>query len=108
MMIGVASMVSSQFSVLSSRFSDLSLCVVRYCFSMAGTGSFQDLIVWQKAMALAKSIYELTRDLPADERFGLVRQMRDAAISIPSNIAEGHGRRTTGEFAQFLGISTGS
>jgi four helix bundle protein len=75
---------------------------------MRRVSSFQQLVVWQKAMALCKSIYELTATLPDNERFGLVSQMRRAAVSVPSNIAEGHGRRTTGEFLHFVGISTGS
>jgi four helix bundle protein len=53
-------------------------------------------------MALAKSIYQITHEFPRDERFGLVVQMRRAAVSIPSNIAEGQARHTTGEFVQFI------
>jgi four helix bundle protein len=56
---------------------------------------FKDLLVWQKGIRLAKAIYEISRKLPADERFGLVSQMRRAAISVPSNIAEGQARKTT-------------
>jgi beta-glucosidase-like glycosyl hydrolase len=63
--------------------------------------NFKDLLVWQRGMALAKWIYEITRTFPSDERFGLVAQMRRAAMSIPSNIAEGQARHTTGEFVQF-------
>lgn len=59
-------------------------------------------------MLLAKRTYELTSEFPADERFGLVSQMRRAAVSIPSNIAEGHARRTAKEFAQFLSHAEGS
>ena len=69
---------------------------------------YQDLVVWQKAMALAKEIYLVTKQFPADERFGLVSQMRRAAVSVPSNIAEGQGRLTPGEFRQFLGQARGS
>ncbi len=69
---------------------------------------YQDLVVWQKAMLLAKTIYQLTKRLPDDERFGLTSQLRRAAVSIPSNIAEGQGRLTKGEFKQFLGTARGS
>jgi len=70
--------------------------------------SFRDLLVWQKAMQLAVSIYRLTQDFPRDELYGLTGQIRRAAVSIPSNIAEGHGRMGTGEYRQFLGIARGS
>ena len=60
-----------------------------------------DLLVWQKGMSIAKMVYELTRGFPSDERFGLIIQMRRAAVSIPSNLAEGQARHTTGEFIQF-------
>lgn len=69
---------------------------------------YQDLIVWQKAMELSKEIYRVTRSFPNDERFGLTSQLRRASVSIPSNIAEGQGRLTTGEFKQFLGTARGS
>jgi four helix bundle protein len=69
---------------------------------------FKDLIVWKKAMALAKKIYELTARFPAVERFGLASQMRRAAVSAPSNIAEGQGRRGPGEFPHFLAMARGS
>jgi four helix bundle protein len=70
--------------------------------------SFKDLHVWQKAMGLANSIYEVTSAFSKAERYGLVSQMRRAAVSIPSNIAEGNSRNTTGEYRQFLGIAKGS
>jgi four helix bundle protein len=69
---------------------------------------YKDLIVWQKAMLLAKNIYQLTAGFPSDERFGLVSQMRRAAISVPSNIAEGQARHGTREFLQFLSHASGS
>jgi len=70
--------------------------------------NYKDLVVWQKGISLAKSTYRLTAKFPADERFGLVSQMRRAAISIPSNIAEGQARHTTGEFIQFISHAEGS
>jgi len=70
--------------------------------------NFQDLIVWQKSMALVKQIYQYTSSFPKEEMYGLTSQMRRAAVSIPANIAEGQSRNTTGEFSQFLGIAKGS
>jgi four helix bundle protein len=70
--------------------------------------NFKDLHVWQRGMALAKVIYEITRTFPSDERFGLVAQMRRTAVSIPSNVAEGQARHTTGEFVQFISHAEGS
>ena len=69
---------------------------------------YKDLDVWKKAMNLSESIYRISSDFPADERFGLTSQIRRAAISVPSNIAEGAGRNSKGEFNQFLGIAIGS
>ena len=69
---------------------------------------YRELIAWQKAMALVKDVYEVTNGFPDDERFGLVSQMRRCAVSIPSNIAEGQARNTTGEFKQFIGVARGS
>jgi four helix bundle protein len=71
-------------------------------------GSFRDLLVWQRSMELAVAVYTLTRSFPKDELYGLTSQMRRAAISISSNIAEGKGRNSAGEFRQFLGIARGS
>jgi four helix bundle protein len=72
------------------------------------TGSYKDLIVWQKGISLAKLVYDLTRRFPSEETFGFVAQMRRAAISIPSNIAEGQARHTTGEFIRFISHAEGS
>ncbi len=72
------------------------------------TKGYKDLVVWQKGIALAKSIYQLTKDFPSEEKFGLVSQMRRAAVSIPSNIAEGQARHTTKEFIQFISHAEGS
>ena len=69
---------------------------------------YKDLHVWQKGMQLAKEIYVLTGKFPSEEKFGLVSQMRRAAVSIPSNIAEGQARNTTGEFVQFISHAEGS
>ena len=70
--------------------------------------SFRDLRVWQRAMDLVPEVYRLARSFPGYERFGLVDQIRRAAVSIPSNIAEGHARRHTREFLQYLSIARGS
>jgi four helix bundle protein len=70
--------------------------------------SYEDLIAWKKSIQLVKEIYLLTKRFPDDEKFGLVTQLRRAAVSVPSNIAEGQGRCTTGEFLQFLGHARGS
>jgi four helix bundle protein len=69
---------------------------------------YKDLLVWQKGIALAKDIYQFTRTFPAEEKFGLISQMRRAAVSIPSNIAEGHARNTRGEYMQSLSYAEGS
>ena len=75
---------------------------------MAEIRSFKDLMAWQKAMARCERVYEITRQHPADERFGLTSQMRRAAVAVPSNIAEGYGRRATGDYIRFLQIALGS
>ncbi len=69
---------------------------------------FKELKVWQKAMDAAQATYEHCARFPDAERYGLISQMRRAAVSIPSNISEGAGRSTNGEFRQFLGIAAGS
>jgi four helix bundle protein len=68
---------------------------------------FTDLVVWQKAIALSKQVYQLTKRFPAEERYGLTSQIRRAALSVSSNIAEGHARQGK-EFAYFLSIARGS
>lgn len=68
----------------------------------------QDLKIWQKSIELAKQVYIVIADLPADERFGLTSQIKRATISIASNIAEGAGRNSNKEFKYFLGIANGS
>ena len=74
----------------------------------AKVGGYKDLLVWRKGIELVKEIYRMPKPFPADERFGLVSQMRRAAVSIPSNIAEGQARKNTGEFVQFLSQAEGS
>ena len=69
---------------------------------------FQDLIVWQKAMDLVELVYRASASFPKEEVYGLTSQMRRAAISIPSNIAEGHGRHTTADYLHFISITNGS
>ena len=70
--------------------------------------SYKDLLVWQNGIELVKQVYVLTQQFPSEEKFGLVSQMRRAAVSVPSNIAEGQARKSTAEFTQFLSITQGS
>src|SRR5277367_507782 len=70
--------------------------------------NLEKLETWQKAIAFADLVYELTRNFPADERFGLTNQMRRAAVSVSSNIAEGSARNSKNDYARFLEIATGS
>ena len=68
---------------------------------------YSELVVWQKAMDLVTEIYKITATFPGEERFGLSSQARRAAVSIPSNIAEGHGRKSTGAYINHLSIAYG-
>jgi four helix bundle protein len=70
--------------------------------------SYRDLLVWRKAQSLAVHVYRCTEAFPKEERYGLTSQIRRAAISVVSNIAEGQGRLTPGEFLHFLGQARGS
>ena len=70
--------------------------------------NYKNLVVWQKSMALTVNIYKIVKKLPKEEMFALSDQMRRAAVSIPSNIAEGCGRRLQGELKYFLRIACGS
>jgi len=70
--------------------------------------SYKDLIVWQKSMDLVQMVYQATKEFPREELYGLTNQLRRAVVSIPSNIAEGHARRSTAEFRNFLSIARGS
>jgi four helix bundle protein len=75
---------------------------------MARSRSYRELIAWQKAMKLAKAAYRVGNNLPRKEAYGLVSQLQRAAVSVPSNIAEGHGRLTDLQFRHFLGTARGS
>ena len=70
--------------------------------------SYRDLIVWKKSVELVQDVYILTTGFSSNERFGLTSQMRRSAVSVPSNIAEGWGRKRTGNYIQFLSIASGS
>lgn len=70
--------------------------------------SYKELIVWQKSIKLVQEVFLLTSKFPKSEIYGLVSQMRRAAVSIPSNIAEGYGRRSHKEYVQFYAIAYGS
>lgn len=70
--------------------------------------NFEKLETWQKSIAFADLVYEVARNFPSDERFGLTNQMRRAAVSISSNIAEGTARNSRNDYARFLEIATGS
>ena len=75
---------------------------------MKNSASFKDLEVWQEAVNLTDMVYRQTRKFPQEELFALTNQIRRAVVSIPSNIAEGSGRRSNTEFLQFLSIANGS
>jgi four helix bundle protein len=70
--------------------------------------SYRDLKVWQKSIELVMSVYQLVKQLPDEEKYGLISQMRRAAVSIPANIAEGYGRTRRGEYLRHLSIAKGS
>jgi len=70
--------------------------------------NFKELKIWRTAMEITKEVYLITSELPKEEKFGLKSQLRRSAVSIPSNISEGAGRNTNGEFKYFLGIANGS
>ena len=69
---------------------------------------YRDLKVWQLGMEMAERVYELTRDFPSEEKYGLTSQLRRAAASIPANIAEGHARTSRKEYQHYLSIAVGS
>ncbi|QLE00109.1 four helix bundle protein [Galbibacter sp. BG1] len=69
---------------------------------------FEELKIWQKAMVVTEKCYAITSEFPVEEKYGLISQIRRSAVAIPSNISEGAGRNTNGEFRQFLGVANGS
>lgn len=75
---------------------------------MSNINSFKDLTAWQKSISLAKLVYKITENFPKEETYGLTSQMRRAAVSIPSNIAEGSKRAGEKDYSQFLRIASGS
>ncbi|NEO98252.1 MAG: four helix bundle protein [Symploca sp. SIO2E9] len=75
---------------------------------MSDINNFKDLKIWQTGMYIAEKCYFLTKIFPKDELYGMVQQIRRAAVSIPANIAEGYGRRSTAEYIRFLNIAQGS
>ena len=77
-------------------------------YTLVVARSYRELLVWQKAKALAAQIYQATEQFPKPETYGLTSQIRRAAVSVPSNIAEGQGSLTCGEFCHFLGQARGS
>jgi four helix bundle protein len=70
--------------------------------------NYRDLNVWQRGMDIALHVYQVTKDFPADERFGLSSQLRRAAASVPANIAEGHARSSTKDYLRYVAIAIGS
>jgi len=70
--------------------------------------NFKELKIWQKARGLVKDVYLIVKEMPDDEKFGLISQIRRASVSIPANIAEGAGRNTDADFGRFLDIANGS
>lgn len=75
---------------------------------MSEIKSYRDLIVWQKSIRLVKNIYVATKSFPKEELYGLTNQLKRCAVSIPSNIAEGYGRNSTGDYKRFLHVAVGS
>ena len=75
---------------------------------MGKVQSFKDLIIWQKSHQLTLNIYQLTKQFPKDEKFGITSQIRRASYSIPANIVEGFKRRNNNEFKQFINIASAS
>jgi four helix bundle protein len=84
------------------------MALARYVMLMSALSTHRDLAAWREAMRLVKVVYRDTASFPREELFGLTAQIRRCAISIPSNIAEGAARNSSGELLQFLGITCGS
>lgn len=75
---------------------------------MATINSYRDLLIWQKSMTLVTEIYKITSSFPKEEIYGITSQIRRSSVSVPSNITEGYGRNSTGDYKRFLHISLGS
>jgi four helix bundle protein len=75
---------------------------------MAEINDFKDLLIWQKGMDISEKCYFLTKNFPKEEIYGMVQQIRRSSVSIPANIAEGYGRRSSRDYARFLNIIQGS
>ncbi len=75
---------------------------------MSEINSYRDLKIWQKGMEIAENCYYLTKDFPKEELYGMIQQIRRSSASIPANIAEGYGRRSSAEYKRFLNIAQGS
>ena len=75
---------------------------------MGAIRGFKDLVAWQKGMELAQRVYQVSEAFPARERLGLTAQVRRSAVSVPSNVAEGYGRRSRGDYVRFLHVADGS
>ena len=76
--------------------------------ALSSIQSYRDLVLWQRSMSLTEVCYRVTAEFPKDEIYGMTAQIRRAATSVPANIAEGHGRESTGSFVQFLRVAQGS
>jgi four helix bundle protein len=104
--------ISDQYAAKTDRWlrsvSLVGLAMGSEMGNKAPAQSFRELVVWQRSIQLATAIYRLTKEFPREEIYGLTSQLRCSAVSVPSNIAEGQGRLSTGEFRQFLGVARGS
>jgi four helix bundle protein len=91
-------------SLINLRFKIISIIIEK----MSSINSYRDLLIWQKSMNLVTEIYKATSAFPREEIYGITSQIRRSSVSIPSNIAEGYGRSSTGDYKRFLHISLGS
>jgi len=111
-MIFTKSQIESRISHVACRISHIELSQIAnrisHITNRKKMHNFKELIVWQKARKIVKDVYLLTKKYPKEELFGLTQQIRRAAVSIPSNIAEGAGRGTDADFAHFLDFANGS
>ena len=107
--VGSGKLVTTNWSLITGHCPLVTAhCPLTLKGAMMAVKSYSELIAWQKAMDLAVRVYTATKSFPKTEIYGLTSQLRRAAVSIPSNIAEGQGRHTTKEFLRFLGIAYGS